>query len=109
MMTSSEETIKSIVMDCKTANQAYLAYLKKYLRELKEKDAKEDIQSRKADLGFLIIAKKLLQKNTVKEGIQLRELKEPKEYIIPNNLYYIYEDIQQILAKRGWLNPPSKT
>jgi len=108
-MSFSKEEIKTLVKDCEVSNQAYIAYLKKYLRELKFKDAKEEIQSKEAELVLTVLFKKLLRKDPTKEAIQIRELKQPKEHIIPNNLYYIYEDIQQILAKRGWHNPLNKT
>jgi len=108
MMTSSEEEIKSIVKDCKTANEAYLEYLKKYVYELIISDSKLDMKSRELDITIRVFTKKLLRASTIKEGAEYKELYAPKQYEIPTSLYDIYNKIEQILEKRGWKNPEER-
>src|SRR3989304_538353 len=95
MMTSSEEEIKSIVKDCKTANEAYLEYLKKYVYELIISDSKLDMKSRELDITIRVFTKKLLRASTIKEGAEYKELYAPKQYEIPTSLYDIYTKINK--------------
>ena len=132
ILNETEEEIKAIIENCRTANEGYFTYFKKYYSELVNADAKltrkderidlliqgglkyirgkDTLKERKQlsklvepeDLPLVIIAKRIFNKNFSKEAKQLKELEKPKPQLIPKELDTINGMIKRILTKRGW-------
>ena len=98
----TEEKIRPIIETCKTANDTYLIYLQKYVKELIISDNERDTEKKKRDLGLQMGIMKLLKKDVSKEIKQFQALNKHKIYLIPIELDSINNNIKKILIKRGW-------
>jgi len=98
----TEEKIRPIIEICKTANDTYLIYLQKYVKELIISDSERDTEKKKGDLGLQMGIMKLLKKDVSKEVKQFQALNKHKVYLIPYELDSINNKIKNILTKRGW-------
>lgn len=100
------EKIESVLKICRTANDTYFYYLKKYAEEAQFNDKKKRVENEKVDIVFTMMLKKLATKSIAKESKRYNELRTPELHAINPNLNDIYNTIEQILARRGWPSKP---
>ncbi len=105
----TKQKIDSIIKNSQTANNNYITYIKKYYKELLEKDKKIDIKDKKTDQLLQGITNYVTGQDTKKNQKQLKKLAEPRDtsikpelHLIPTDIDTINNNIKKILTKRGY-------